>query len=94
MQDLRLKPGIVGAQTRIDDITAWLTKAMSLAICRKMIITDYQLHNMPITTAEFHDAEMGSTVVFTLEAPEIVLPMLRKKRSSLRGELHSNPLFG
>lgn len=93
VQDLRLKRGTVGAQTRIEDLTAWLTKTTSLALGRKTIVMDYQLHNAPVTTVEFHDAEVGTTVVCTLESPEILLPILRKKHSVLRGELRSNPLF-
>ena len=54
---------------------------------------DYQLHNSPVTTVEFHDAEVGTTVVCTLESPDVLIPMLRKKRSVLRGELRSNPIF-
>jgi len=54
---------------------------------------DYQVHNAPVTTVEFHDAEVGTTVLCTLESPDVLLPMLRKKRQVLRGELHSNPLY-
>ena len=93
VQDLRLKRGTVSTQIRIEDLTAWLTKVISLGFGRKAIVMDYQLHNAPVTTVEFHDAEAGTTVLCTLEPPDVLLPMLRKKRQVLRGELHSNPLY-
>lgn len=92
VQDLRLKRGTVSAQTQIVDLTAWLTKATSLAFGHKAIIMDYQFHNSPVATVEFHDAALGRTVVCTLEAPEVLIPMLKKKSSVLRGELRSNPI--
>jgi hypothetical protein len=93
MQDLRLKRGTVSSQTKIEDITAWLTKSTSLAFGRKINVLDYQLHQTPVTTVEFHDADLGNTVICTLESPEVLLPILRKKNSTLRGELRANPLF-
>jgi hypothetical protein len=93
VQDLRLKRGTVSTQIRIEDLTAWLTKVISLGFGRKAIVMDYQLHNAPVTTVEFHDAEVGTTVLCTLESPDVLLPMLRKKHRVLRGELHSNPLY-
>ena len=93
VQDLRLKRGAVSAQIRIEDLTAWLTKVTSLAFGRKTIVMDYQLHTSPVTTIEFHDAEIGNTVICTLEPPATILPQLKKKRSVLKGELRSNPLF-
>jgi hypothetical protein len=93
VQDLRLKRGTVSAQTRIEDLTAWLTKATSLAFGRKTIVMDYQLHSSPVAAVEFHDAELGNTVVCTLEPPDVLIPMLKKKSSVLRGELRSNPVF-
>jgi hypothetical protein len=93
VQDLRLKRGTVSKQIRIEDLTAWLTKVISLGFGRKAIVMDYQLHNAPVTTVEFHDAEVGTTVLCTLESPDVLLPMLRKKHRVLRGELHSNPLY-
>ena len=92
-QDLRLKRGTVTAQTRIEDLTAWLTKSTSLALGRKTIVMDYQLHNTPVSTVEFHDAEGGNTIVCTLESPDTLIPILKKKRPALRGELRSNPVF-
>jgi len=93
VQDLRLKRGTVTAQTRIEDLTAWLTKSTSLALGRKTIVMDYQLHNTPVSTVEFHDAEVGNTVVCTLESPDTLMPILKKKRPVLRGELRANPVF-
>lgn len=93
VQDLRLKRGTVTAQTRIEDLTAWLTKSTSLALGRKTMVMDYQLHQAPVTTVEFHDAEAGNTVICTLEPPDTLLPILKKKRPVLRGELRSNPAF-
>ena len=93
VQDLRFKRGAVSAQTRIEDITAWLTKTTSLAFGRKTNVMEYRLHHAPIPTIEFHDPELDSTVICTLESPQILLPMLRKKGSSLRGELRPNPIF-
>jgi hypothetical protein len=93
VQDLRLKRGTVSAQTRIEDLTAWLTRTTSLAFGRKTIVMDYQLHTSPVTTVAFHDGEVGNTVICTLESPEVLISMLRKKRPSLRGELRSNPIF-
>src|SRR5687768_4046949 len=89
VQDLRLKRGTVSTQIRIEDLTAWLTKATSLAFGHKTVVMDYQLHNTPVTTVEFHDAEVGATVICTLESPEALMPILKKKRSVLRGELRS-----
>jgi hypothetical protein len=54
---------------------------------------DYQLHNTPVTNVEFHDAEVGATVVCMLEAPDVLMPILKKKHSVLRGALRSNPIF-
>ena len=93
VQDLRLKRGTVSAQTRIEDLTAWLTKATGLAFGRRTIVMDYQLHNTPVMTVEFHDGEVGNTVICTLESPQVLGTILQKKRSVLRGELRSNPIF-
>jgi hypothetical protein len=93
VHDLRLKRGTVGSQTQIVDLTAWLSKTTSLALGRKTLVMDYQLHETPVPTIEFHDAEVGNTVVCTLESPDVLIPMLKKKRSVLRGELRANPLF-
>ena len=93
VQDLRLKRGTVSTQTLIEDLTAWLTKATSLAFDRKTIVMDYQLHNTPVTTVEFHDAGVGNTVLCTLESPEVLMSILKKKPSVLRGELRSHPIF-
>ena len=93
VQDLRLKRGTVSTHIRIEDLTAWLTKATSLAFGRKTIVMDYQLHNSPVNTVEFHDAEVGKTIICTLESPEALKSILKKKRPVLRGELRPNPLF-
>ena len=93
VQDLRLKRGTVSAQTRIENVTAWLTKVTSLAFGHKILVMDYQLHNAPVTSIEFSDTESGNRVICTLEPPGILIALLRKKRSVLGGELRSNPLF-
>lgn len=92
VQDLRLKRGTVGSQTRIEDIPAWLTKATSLALGHQISVMDYQLHLAPIRAIEFRDMELDSTMICTLEAPTRLRRMLRKRRSSLRGELNTNPV--
>jgi hypothetical protein len=91
VQDLRLKRGTVSAQTQITDLTAWLTKVTSLAFGYKTSVMDYQIHNDPVPAVEFQDGV--NTVVCTLESPAVLIPMLRKKGSALRGELRSNLLF-
>jgi hypothetical protein len=93
LQDLRLKRRTASAQTRIDDLTVWLTKVTSLAFGRKMIALDHHVHHTPLTAVEFHDAEAGVTVVCALESPAIVRAALRRNRPVLRGEVRSNPLF-
>jgi hypothetical protein len=93
VQDLRLKRSTVSAQTRVEDVTAWLTKVTSLAFDRKTNVMDYQIHNAPVTAIEFHDAELGNTVICMLQSPEVLIPMLRKKSSVLRSEVRSNPIF-
>jgi hypothetical protein len=93
IQDLRLKRGIVSNQMQIEDITVWLSKTTSLAFARKTIIMDYQLHTTPIATIEFQDAELGKTIIYTLEPPDALSLMLKKKRRILGGELRSNPIF-
>ena len=93
VQDLRLKRGVASTQSRIEDLTAWLTKTTSLSFGRKTIVMDYQIHNSPVNTVEFHDAEIGKTIICTLESPEALKTILKKKRAILRGELRSNPIF-
>ena len=93
VQDLRLKRGVASTQTRIEDLTAWLTKTTSLSFGRKTIVMDYQIHNSPVNTVEFHDAEVGQTIICTLESPEALKTILKNKRAVLRGELRSNPVF-
>lgn len=93
VQDLRLKRGAVSAQIRIENLAAWLTKATSLALGRKTVAIDCQMHNAPVMTVEFHDAESGTTIVCTLESPEVLIPLLKKKYTGFRGELRSNPLY-
>lgn len=93
VQDLRIKRGTISAQTRIEDLTAWLTRTTSLAFGRKIKIMDYRLHTAPVVTIEFQDVQLGKTVLYTLESPEVLNPMLRNKSSVLRGELQSNPIF-
>ncbi len=91
VQDLRLKRGTVSKQTQIPDLTAWLTKVTSLAFGYKTTVMDFQIHRDPVVALEFQDGE--NTVVCTLESPAALIPILRKKGSSLRRELRSNPLF-
>jgi hypothetical protein len=93
VQDLRLKRGVISSQVQIDDLTAWLTKATSLAFGRKTDVMDCQVHNTPVAALEFREAESGDTVVFVLESPQVLMPMLKKKRSAIRGNLGSNPLL-
>jgi hypothetical protein len=93
VQDLRLKRGVASTQTRIEDLTAWLTKTTSLSFGRKTIVMGYQIHNSPVNTLEFHDAEAGKTIICTLESPEVLKTILKKKHPVLRGELRSNPIF-
>jgi hypothetical protein len=93
VQDLRLKRGVISSQVRIDDLPAWLTKTTSLAFGRKTDVMDCQVHNTPVAAVEFREAESGATVVFALESPQVLMSMLKKKRSAIRGNLGSNPLF-
>jgi hypothetical protein len=93
VQDLRLKRGIMSSQIRIDDLPAWLTKTTSLAFGRQTDVMDCQFHHTPVAAVEFREAESGATVVFALEAPQVLMPMLKKKRSAILGNLGSNPLF-
>lgn len=93
MQDLRLKRGTVSAQTQIPDLTAWLTKVTSMALGYQTTIMDYQLHSDPIPAVEFRDDTQGTTIVCALESPSTLLSLLKTKRSPLRGQLRSNPLF-
>jgi hypothetical protein len=93
VQDLRLKRGTVSSHTQIQDITAWLTRVTSLALGRRTSMLDYQLHLAPLPTVEFHDAELGNTIIGTLESPRVLLSMLRKKSTPFRSELRANPIF-
>lgn len=93
VQDLRLKRGTVSSQIRIDDVTAWLTKVTSLALGCRTNVMDFQLHHNPVSAIEFHDTGLGNTIICTLESPSNLLPMLKKKRSNIRGELSTNPAF-
>lgn len=93
VQDLRLKRGTVSSQTRIEDITAWLTNATSLAFGHKTNVMNYQLHQTPIPTIEFHDTELDSTVICTLESPQTLLRMSRKRSAVFRSELSTNPVY-
>jgi hypothetical protein len=93
VQDLRLKRGAISSQIRIDDLPAWLTKTTSLAFGRQTDVIDCQIHDAPVAAVEFRKAESGATVVFALEAPQVLMPMSKKKRSAIRGNLGSNPLF-
>jgi hypothetical protein len=93
LQDLRLKRGVISTQIRIDDLTAWLTRTTSLASGRKTDAMDYQVHHAPVAAVEFREAESGATVIFALESPQVLMPMLKQQRSAIRGNLSSNPLF-
>jgi hypothetical protein len=93
VQDLRLKRGTVSSQTRIEDVTAWLTRTTSLAFGRKTNVIDYQVYQSPVTAVEINDAEGGATLVCTLESPVALFPRLDRKRSALRTEIRSSPLF-
>ena len=93
VQDLRLKRGVISSQIRIDDLTAWLTKTTSLAFGRKTDVIDCQVHHAPVAAVEFRETESGATVIFALESPQVLMPMLKKKRSAIRGNLGSNPLL-
>lgn len=63
----------------------------SLAFGYKTAVIDHQIDSVPIPAVEFHDGV--NSVVCKLESPAVLPPMLRKKGSTLRGELRSNPLF-
>ena len=93
VQDLRLKRGAISSQIQIDDLTAWLTRTTSLAFGRKTDVMDYQVHHAPVAALEFREAESGATVVFALESPQVLMPMLKKKHSAIRGTLGSNALL-
>jgi hypothetical protein len=53
----------------------------------------YQVHNAPVASVEFREGESDATVVFALESPLVLKPMLKKKHSAIRENLGSNPLF-
>lgn len=93
VQDLRLKRGVISSQIQIDDLTAWLTRTTSLAFGRKTNVMDCQVHHTPVAAVEFREAESGATVVFALESPQVLMPMLKKKSSAIRGNLDLNPLL-
>ena len=93
VQDLRLKRGVISSQIQIEDLPAWLTKTTSLAYGRKTNVMDCQSYTAPVAAVEFREAESGATVVFALEAPHVLMPLLKQKRSAIRGNLDSNPLF-
>jgi len=93
VQDLRLKRGAMSSQIQIDDLTAWLRKTASLAFGRKTDVMDCQVHQVPVAAVEFRETESGATIVFALEAPQVLIPMLKKKHSAIRGNLGSNPLL-
>jgi len=46
-----------------------------------------------VAAVEFREAESGATVVFALESPQVLMPMLKKKHSAIRGTLGSNALL-
>ena len=93
VQDVRLKRGTARTQIEVEDLTSWLTKTTSLALGRKTTVMDYQIYDSPITTVEFIDRETNTTLIYTLESPEAVKIILKKKRRLLSRELTSNPLF-
>ena len=78
IQDLRIKRGMVGSQTQIEDVAAWLTKAISLGLGQQTDVMDYQFHDIPMATIELHPVEFGKTVICTLASPQVLLPKLRK----------------
>ena len=47
----------------------------------------------PILIVEFHDAEIGNTIVSTLESPKVLLPMLRKKSTPFSSDLRTNSVY-
>lgn len=93
IQDLRLKRGTVASQIQINDLEQWLTRATTLGLGRKTTIMDVQKHETPLPTLEIHDSETGKTLVCVIETPETVLNLLKRRRSVIRGDLRSNPLF-
>jgi hypothetical protein len=93
IHDLRLKRGAVSAHIQIKDPAIWLAKVTSLAFGRRINVMDYQVHNTPIVSVEFHDVETDATIVCGLESPEVLMKALKKKRPRPWGEVHTNPLY-
>ena len=93
VQDLRIKRGVATTQIQINDMTAWLTKITSLAFGRKTTVMDFQVHSSPVNAIEFHDGEVGKTVVCVLETPETLATLLKRRRAVISGDLRPNPVF-
>lgn len=91
--DLRIKRGVASANIEVNDTTAWLSKAASLAFGRKVTVRDFQIHNEPVKTIEFQDGETGETVVCALEAPSVLKEIMKQKSKAFKGELKTNPVF-
>jgi hypothetical protein len=93
VQDLRLKRGTAASQVQINDLQGWLTKATTLGLGRKTTILDIQKHETPVHTVEMHDGETGKTLLCVIETPETIVNLLKRRKSVIRGDLRSNPLF-
>jgi len=64
-----------------------------LGLGRKTTIMDIQKHETPVPTVEMHDSETGKTLVCVIETPDTVANLLKRRKSVIRGDLRSNPLF-
>jgi hypothetical protein len=93
IQDLRLKRGTAASQIQINDLQGWLTKATTLGFGHKTTVMGIQKHESPIATLEMHDSETGKTLVCVIETPDTVVNLLKRRKSVIRGDLRSNPLF-
>jgi hypothetical protein len=70
-----------------------LTKATTLGLGRKTTIMNIQKHETPVPSVEIHDSETGKTLVCVIETPDTVVNLLKRRKSVIRGDLRSNPLF-
>jgi hypothetical protein len=52
-----------------------------------------QKHETPVPSVEMHDSETGKTLVCVIETPDTVANLLKRRKSVIRGDLRSNPLF-
>ena len=92
-QDLRIKRGQAAKQIDIQDASAWLSKALTLAINEPVDLKNKEVLQDP-DAVSFTDVRSGRRMIFTVLDPDQIRRLARRRKASRAARLSAyHPLM-